>query len=182
MVGTDLIRNAISLNSMVVNVARIAGPAVAAALIGLGGLSLCFAVNAVSYVAVLVMLALVRARSMQPADLVQRRPKQLRAGIAYLVSERDLLIPFVLVAISGLFAWEFQITLPWPSTPSPRHSCRSDLFRLCADVSWRYGQPRGPDRQPWADRSWDGSDSSSEHDGRWPLAVCQPSPDAWSSA
>ena len=112
MVGTDLARNAISLNSVMVNVARIVGPSVAAVLIRFVGLSLCFAVNAASFVVVLAMLAMVRERDMHMSTRADRGPGQLRAGVRYLASERDLLAPFLLVTVTGVFAWEYPVTLP----------------------------------------------------------------------
>jgi MFS family permease len=112
LVGPDELRNAISLNSVVVNAARVVGPALAAVLIAVSGLGLCFAVNAVSYFAVLAMLALFRRSEMHVGARLPRSPRQLREGVLYLTSRRELLVPFVLIAIAGLFAWEFQITLP----------------------------------------------------------------------
>jgi MFS family permease len=112
MVGTDLARNAISLNSVIVNIARIVGPSIAAVLIRFVGLSLCFAVNAASFVVVLAMLATVRERDMHLSTRADRGPGQLRAGIRYLASERALLAPFLLVTVTGVFAWEYPVTLP----------------------------------------------------------------------
>ncbi len=112
MVGTDLARNAISLNSVIVNLARIVGPSIAAVLIRFAGISLCFAVNAASFVVVLVMLGLVRERDMRLPARQPRAPGQLRAGVQYLLSTRELLAPFLLVTVTGVFAWEYQVTLP----------------------------------------------------------------------
>src|SRR5437588_12520860 len=52
LVGTDHLRNAVSLNSVLVNVARTAGPAVAGILIATAGEGVCFLVNAASFAAV----------------------------------------------------------------------------------------------------------------------------------
>jgi len=67
MVGRDLMPNAISLNSVVMNSARVIGPAIGGILIYAVGLAACFLVNAASYVAVLVALFMMR-----PAELHQR--------------------------------------------------------------------------------------------------------------
>lgn len=112
LVGTGLSRNAISLNSVTVNIARIVGPSVAAVLIRYAELSLCFAVNAASFLVVLAMLARVRPREMHVSARAERSRGQLRAGVTYLLSERDLLAPFILVTVTGVFAWEYQVTLP----------------------------------------------------------------------
>ncbi len=60
--------NAIALNSFIVNVARIVGPALAGVLLALTGEAVCFALNALSFVAVIVALARLRwPRETQPA-------------------------------------------------------------------------------------------------------------------
>ena len=72
MVGRDLMPNAISLNSVVMNSARVIGPAIGGILIFAFGLAACFLFNAASYVAVLVALFMMR-----PAEL-HRRPVVVR--------------------------------------------------------------------------------------------------------
>jgi MFS family permease len=56
MVGSSQVRNAVSLNSTMVNAARAIGPAVAGLLIATVGVGLCFLINAVSFVAVVYSL------------------------------------------------------------------------------------------------------------------------------
>ncbi len=60
MVGPAHLRNAVSLNAVLVNVARAVGPAVAGLLIAAGGTGLCFLLNAASFVAVVFTLAIPR--------------------------------------------------------------------------------------------------------------------------
>ena len=57
MVGTQSLRNAVSLNSVLVNVARVIGPAVAGVLIATVGEGVCFLVNAASFIPVVASLA-----------------------------------------------------------------------------------------------------------------------------
>ena len=57
LVGPERIVNAVSLNSVVVHCSRIAGPAAAGAVIAIFGVSLCFAINALSFIAMLVALS-----------------------------------------------------------------------------------------------------------------------------
>ncbi len=56
MVGPEDLRNAVSLNSTLVSVSRIVGPAVAGVTIAAGGLGVCFLINAASFVAVVSSL------------------------------------------------------------------------------------------------------------------------------
>src|SRR5664279_6458339 len=60
MVGKEDLRHAISLNSMMFNLARVIGPSIAGILIALVGAGICFSVDAVSYGAVIVSLYFMR--------------------------------------------------------------------------------------------------------------------------
>ncbi len=69
IVGKDLLRNAVTLNSVMVNAARAVGPAVAGVVLGLVGSGACFAVNAVSFVAVVASLSRSTRRRSPPRHL-----------------------------------------------------------------------------------------------------------------
>jgi MFS family permease len=112
MVGPELLSNAVTLNSVVMNGARVVGPAVAGVLIATAGLAPCFFVNAVSYAACIAALTL-----MHPAELVNVEPRphqkgQLREGLRYVWSNPELRTPLLLMAAVGTLTYEFQITLP----------------------------------------------------------------------
>jgi len=112
MVGFDLMPNAISLNSVLMNSARVIGPAIGGVLILTVGFAACFLVNAGSYVAVIIALAMMR-----PADLIRGKPVarargQVREGLRYVRSTPDLLQPLLAVAVVGIFAFNFTTTLP----------------------------------------------------------------------
>ena len=82
LVGADRVVNAVSLNSVIVHSARIVGPMLAGGLIALAGVAPCFAVNALTFVAMFVAL-----RRMDPSELatpapVPRAPGQVRAAVA----------------------------------------------------------------------------------------------------
>ena len=83
MVGTDDLRNAVSLNSTLVNAARAVGPAVAGLLIATVGTGWCFAVNALSFVAVVTSLATMDRAQLRPAPPTARGRGQLREGFRY---------------------------------------------------------------------------------------------------
>lgn len=90
LVGRDDLRDAIALNSSGFNLARIFGPAIAAGIIARWGIAWCFAVNAASYLTVLVGLALIRLpiRAVVPAATT---PLQgVRDGLRYVFAERRL--------------------------------------------------------------------------------------------
>jgi MFS family permease len=112
MVGRDAVTNAVSLNSVLVNAARILGPAVAGALIVTVGIGLCFLINAASYIGVLVALVLMRPDELTPAPPQPRRAGQLREGLRYVRSNHAVLIPLLMMAVVGTFAYEYQVVLP----------------------------------------------------------------------
>ncbi|MGH9083313.1 MAG: MFS transporter [Acidimicrobiales bacterium] len=112
MVGRKLLPNAISLNSVVMNAARVIGPAIGGVLIFTAGFAACFLFNAVSYVAVITALAMMRRSDLHPAPVVARAKGQVRQGLRYVWSTPDLRSPLIAMAVVGIFAFNFTTTLP----------------------------------------------------------------------
>ena len=83
MVPEGLVRNAVGLNSGNFQLARMLGPAVAGVLISLVGIGWAFALNALSFVAVITALLLMRTEELQRMPLAPRGPGQLREGLRY---------------------------------------------------------------------------------------------------
>ena len=113
IVGPANVRNAVSLNSVMVNVARVLGPAVAGLIIAAGGLGLCFALNAISFIPVAVLLLALETARLRPAEPQPHERGQVRAGFAYVRRVPDLAVPLVMMAIMGCLTYEFQVTLPY---------------------------------------------------------------------
>ena len=112
LVGPDNIRNAITLYSTLVNLARIIGPAIAGALIAFVGLAPCFIINGVSYIAVIIMLTMMRASELHTTPPVPRSKGQLQEGFKYVVSTPVLGSTLLMMAIIGTLTYEFQVSLP----------------------------------------------------------------------
>lgn len=112
MIGPQNLRNAVSLNSVLVNVARTIGPAVAGILIATVGEGVCFLVNAASFVAVIVSLSTLDRTALHPTPPTPRAPGQLREGLRYVRRTPELGIPLLMMALVGALAYEFQVTLP----------------------------------------------------------------------
>jgi MFS family permease len=112
MVGRDDLTNAVSLNSVLVNMARVIGPATAAGLILVVGIGWCFLVNAASYIAVLVTLAMMEAAALHRSPPQPRRKGQLREGFRYVRATPSVLTPLLIMAAVGTFAYEYQVVLP----------------------------------------------------------------------
>lgn len=112
MVGRDLIANAVSLNSVLMNAGRVIGPGIAAGFIAVVGTAVCFYANSVSYLAVLLALALMRASEFVPMKTVVREKGQLRLGLKYVFKTPLLRNVILAVAVVGTFAFNFTVTLP----------------------------------------------------------------------
>ncbi len=112
MVGRNELANAVSLNSVVMNSARVIGPAIAGALIVTVGIGICFLINAGSYIAVIAGLALMRDSELNRGERVVRGKRQLRDGLAYVWGTRELRDPLLMMVVIGTFAYNFNITLP----------------------------------------------------------------------
>ncbi len=112
LVGRDSLRNAVSLNSTLVNMARIVGPAIGGVLIGTVGVGVCFLFNAASFVAVVSSLLRLDRGLLRPSPQVQRGAGQLREGLRYVAGTPQLGVPLLMMALAGVFAYEFQVSLP----------------------------------------------------------------------
>jgi MFS family permease len=111
LVGRDDLPNAVSLNSVVMNSARVIGPAIGGLLISLVGLAVCFEVNAASYLAVIVGLSMMRRGELHRTVPVARAKGQLRQGLRYVWRTPGLRDPLLLVAVAGTLAYNFQVVL-----------------------------------------------------------------------
>jgi len=112
MVGGESLRNAVTLNSVLVNVARVIGPAVAGLLIATVGEGPCFLLNAASFVAVVASLVTLDRSAIHPSPPSGREPGQLREGLRYVRRTPELGVPLAMMALAGALAYEFQVTLP----------------------------------------------------------------------
>lgn len=114
LVGRNRLQNAVALNSMLFNAARVVGPAIAGIVISAVGIGQAFLVNAVSFVPVLVGLALMRPREFHATHRPVRANvfRQLRAGIRYAVGTSDVALTLILVGILGTFGYNFTTVLP----------------------------------------------------------------------
>jgi MFS family permease len=112
VVGRDLVRDAVTLNATMVNVARVIGPAIAAVLAATIGIGWCFIVNAVSFGFVIASLLSLDTRCPHPVPPVRRGRGQLRAGLRYAAAVPDIARPLLMMAVAGTFTFEFETSLP----------------------------------------------------------------------
>jgi MFS family permease len=121
VVGRENLPNAVALNAALDNLARIAGPALGGVLIALSGVATLFLLNAASYLAVIVALALIRTAELyaQPTGRLQTSAQQqvsvwrsLHEGLSYLWRTPALLAPMTVVGLGLLFGSNFNVILP----------------------------------------------------------------------
>jgi MFS family permease len=112
MVGADRVVNAVALNSVIVHMARIVGPAAAGLLIALLGVSACFAVNSGTFLVMIAALRLMDPAELDRGELVPRARGQLRAAVAYVRATPSLRIPLVMMIVAGTVSFNFQVLLP----------------------------------------------------------------------
>jgi MFS family permease len=113
MVGREDLPNAIGLNSTLFNASRIFGPAVAGAVL-VAGPGVCFLVNAISYLAVLLGLLAMRTSEFFPLQRFER-PKILagtREGLAWMRGQPRMIVLLALVFVVSTFCFNFNVTLP----------------------------------------------------------------------
>src|SRR5947209_8353807 len=112
MVGAEHLRNAVSLNSVLVNAARTVGPAVGGVLIATVGTGVCFLANAVSFAAVVASLLSMDRAGLSPSPPAPRAAGQLREGLRYVRQTPELAVPLAMMAAVGCLTYEFQVSLP----------------------------------------------------------------------
>jgi len=112
MVGADRVVNAVSLNSVIVQAARIVGPAVAGLLIAGFGVVPCFAINALTFVAMILALWRMDPRRLHAAPIAAPERGAIRAGLRYVRATPELAVPLALMALVGTLGFNFQVVLP----------------------------------------------------------------------
>jgi MFS family permease len=91
--------NALSLNSSIFNIARIIGPAIGGLIVAALGEAPTFAINGLSYLAVIAALLLMRIKPPQSSESTESNLDQMREGFRYLAGEKDILGLVTMVAI-----------------------------------------------------------------------------------
>ncbi|HEX6039220.1 MFS transporter [Longimicrobium sp.] len=112
LVGPADLPNAIALNSAAFNATRIVGPALAGVVIGVAGVAACYYANAVSYVAVIIGLLMMRLPSFVPRPRTASTLESIREGLAYIRSDRLVRTLVWLIAGMSVTALPYVMLLP----------------------------------------------------------------------
>jgi len=112
LVGREDVVDAIALNSGGFNLARIVGPSIAAAVIAGIGLSWCFGINALSYIAVIGCLVAIHLPKFVPAEKIVAAKEGFKQGIGYIMSHRDVTGIMGVIAIYSIFGLQYLTMMP----------------------------------------------------------------------
>lgn len=115
LVGRKQLPNAVALNSSLFNGARIAGPAAGGIVVAAAGAGACFAVNTVSFLAVLAGLLLMRTDELHSLERGDTRPALLagvREGLSYAWREPRVRLVLVLTAAVSAVGFNFHVLVP----------------------------------------------------------------------
>lgn len=112
MVPPDLVQNAVTLNTALMTSARIFGPALAGLLVVTVGYGWCFAIDGISYVAVIGALAAMRSGDLFQPERTAKARGQIREGLRYIRGVDELWIPLVMTAVVGTLTFNFTVVLP----------------------------------------------------------------------
>jgi predicted MFS family arabinose efflux permease len=119
MVGREDLPNAVSLNFSISTLARIVGPGIGGIIIATSNVTMLFLLNALSFVAVIVGLALIDVHALHiqehqrsEASVQQKTWQSLREGLAYVWNTPAILLLILVVGLVLLFGSNFSVVLP----------------------------------------------------------------------
>jgi len=112
MTSREDLLNAVSLNSSIVNGARVVGPAAAGLLMAGAGLAACFFWNGMSFVAVLAGLLLMRLPRFAPPPQPQSNWQHALEGFTYVAKHRRVRTLLLLFSVVGVFGWSYSVLMP----------------------------------------------------------------------
>ena len=114
MVGRNELPNAVALNTGLFNGARVIGPAIAGVVIAAGGVGICFAVNSVTFLAVLSALALMRERELFRVERGERKRAlaAIREGLGFAWRDREVRLVLIVLGVASTVGFNFHVILP----------------------------------------------------------------------
>jgi len=115
MVGRDELPNAVALNASLFNASRVVGPAVGGVLIAAFGVGLCFAINTVTFIAVLIGLLMMRKEELVPVERAKEPPtvmRGIREGLSWVLRSPDMRLVLAMVTVVSTVGFNFHVILP----------------------------------------------------------------------
>lgn len=115
MVGREELPNAVALNASLFNGSRVIGPAAAGVIIAAFGVGVCFALNALSFLAVLTSLWLMRADELVKPDRPEEHPSVLRSvreGLSYARHSPRVRLVLAMTTVVSTVGFNFHVLVP----------------------------------------------------------------------
>jgi MFS family permease len=115
MVGRDELPNAVALNASLFNASRVVGPALAGVVIAAWGVGVCFAINTVTFLAVLAGLLAMRKEELVPIKRADEPPTMMRGigeGLAYAWRTPQVRLVLAMVTVVSTVGFNFHVLLP----------------------------------------------------------------------
>jgi MFS family permease len=114
MVGRDELPNAVALNASIFNASRVIGPAIGGVLIAATSVGVCFALNAVSFLAVLAALALMRKQELVPVERAERPTlvAGVREGLSYVRGAPKVRAVLLMTLVVSTVGFNFHVLVP----------------------------------------------------------------------
>ena len=114
MVGRGELPNAIALNTGLFNGARVIGPAIAGVIIAAAGVGICFAINSITFLAVLTALALMREDELFAVERDERKRTlvAIREGLSFAWHHPEVRLVLLILGIASTVGFNFHVILP----------------------------------------------------------------------
>jgi MFS family permease len=115
MVGREELPNAVALNASLFNASRVVGPAAAGVIVAAFGVGVCFALNTISFLAVLTSLALMRTDELVPVDRPEEHPSWLssiREGLSYARRSPRVRLVLLMTTVVSTVGFNFHVLVP----------------------------------------------------------------------
>jgi MFS family permease len=112
MTSREDLMNAVSLNSSIVNGARVIGPSVAGLLMASTGVGMCFFLNGVSFLAVIAGLLMMRLPLFVPPAEPESTWRHALDGFKYVAKQRRVRLLLILFGVVGVFGWSYSVLMP----------------------------------------------------------------------
>lgn len=112
LVGPENVTNAISLNSTIVNLARILGPAISGVLMVKLGAAMCFFINSVSFIPVIAGILLIRTNETRAVRRSVNMLPEIADGMRYIKQSKTLVANVLVMAVVCTFAFNNDVVIP----------------------------------------------------------------------
>ncbi len=110
--GREDLMNAIALNSVVFNLAKILGPALGAVLLASLGAGWCFLFNGLSFIAVIFGISLIKVKPYVREKSENSILQEVKDGLRYIYTDRILFQTVLFVLVIGIFAFNYNVFIP----------------------------------------------------------------------